>query len=569
MYISKAKIKNFRGFSSFTAELSKVTVIVGENESGKSNFFSALSLPLSNNDISLNRKSLNVSDINASSILKFYSSIIDGEDQASIQAKIPIVSVVIEIRDPKNEYEESLLKNWLCSDDDGPLYSIKYTFEPRNPSELIEAAIELLNDTNSIDDARWFTFPVELYEYQITSVNNGKQISFSELKRLAINPIDAERDDFAQNSSMRSNSLLTKMLVSTLNTAEKADINQAYTTFFKTIENTETFEKLINLDPEFQNFSEHIEDIDCIPNLPNLKNILSNITLKTGDVFLYQRGLGERNLIHILILFEFYKKDKEYFNLCCIEEPEAHLSVNNLRLATDFICKSTEASGGLLQTLISSHNPSVINKLQISNVVVFSGDKATSLKDSPNNLQDYLRKRPNFDILKLLFSDRLILVEGPTEEMLINTVLQQQDEILNVIEIISIGHKGFRTFLDLWLEINEGNTTKKIGIVRDYDNQDQAKADHDVYDQGHMNICVRTTINYTLENDLALAADNLTAMKRIFELCDDCTAEEAADYMIANKAQAMLALCDAVLHIDNPEIISLPDHIQEVIDFVS
>jgi putative ATP-dependent endonuclease of OLD family len=569
MYISKVKIENYRGFTAFSAELSKVTLIVGENESGKTNFFTALSLPLGSNNISFSQKRLKVSDINTDSILAFYSSIIDGESAANIRRKIPVVSVEIEIRDPADEYEETLLKNWLTDDPSGSLYAIKYEFLPKSEVDLVQAVELLLAGVKAIEESRWFTFPSELYEYQITSVNNGKQISFHDLNRLTINNIDAERDDFSQDSTMKANSMLTKMLVNTLDPSEKATINKAYTDFFKSIEGTETFEKIISLDPDFENFAEHIKDIECIPNLPNLKNILSNITLKTGHVFLYQRGLGERNLIYILILFEFFKNNKKYFNLCCIEEPEAHLSVNNLRLVTDFIYKSTKGSEGLLQTLISSHNPSVINKLELSNVVVFSGRRAISLKDNSDDLQDYLRKRPNFDILKLLFAHRLILVEGTTEEMLINTILQKQANLLSSVEVLAIGQKGFRIFLDIWLTINQGNNQKKIGIVRDFDNQVQSRTDHEKYDLDHENICVRTTENYTLEDDLAGAGNNLTVMRDAFELNADCTNGEASEYMKKNKAEAMLVLCDAMTADKNPKEIVLPPHIQQVVDFVS
>ena len=55
-----------------------------------------------------------------------------------------------------------------------------------------------------------------------------------------------------------------------------------------------------------------------------------------------------------------------------------------------------------------SHNPAVLNKLNLSNVVVFSKDQAIPIKDSDNNLTNYLRKHPNFDILKLLFADSVI-----------------------------------------------------------------------------------------------------------------------------------------------------------------
>ncbi len=419
MLIKKVIINNYRGFSKFEVNLSKLTLIIGENDSGKSNFFSALTLPLSGNDLGFNRKKLKISDINSKSIFALYKAVIDGKKDKELSSLVPIVSVYIELGDPNGEYEEALLQKWITPDSGGDIFGIKYEFRPKSDSDLLESVKELLKGRSNVDDAKWFTFPLEHYDYQITSTNNGKPISFNDLKRLVVNHIGAERDDFSDDSTMKANGILSRMLSSTLKDNEKSAIYAAYIDFFETIEKTDTFKKIINLDPGFENFSDHIDNLECIPNLPNLKNILSNITLQSGKEFLYQRGLGDRNLIYIILLFEFYKLEKKYFNLCCIEEPEAHLGVNNLRLATDFIYKSTKKSkksdeNSLLQTLVTSHNPTVINKLDISNVLVFTGEKPVSLRDVTKTLLDYLRKRPNFDILKLLFTEKVILVEGTT-----------------------------------------------------------------------------------------------------------------------------------------------------------
>ena len=109
-----------------------MTVIVGENETGKSNFFSALSLPLSRNDISFNQKRLKVSDINTDAILSFYQAIIEGKTGDELIEKIPVISVEVEICSPEGEYEEALLQKWLCDDESGSLYGIKYEFSPKN-----------------------------------------------------------------------------------------------------------------------------------------------------------------------------------------------------------------------------------------------------------------------------------------------------------------------------------------------------------------------------------------------------------------------------------------------------
>jgi len=563
MYIKKVTINNYRSFRSFEAELQKLTVVIGENDTGKTNFFTALSLPLSGNQIDFNQKRLSISDINKDAVIDFLTSVINND--ADPLQKIPKVSVTVEFADPKDGYETALLAKWLVSEGGKETYKIRYEFKPKDENDLLDVVKKTL-DGKTINDINWFILPIELYDYQIVSVNNGKTIAYSDLKNVSIHSINAERDDFSESNTMKSNSIFTKLLMNTLDDDDKGQINTAYSEFFSAIEETETFEKIIGTNPDFENYDSIIKQLECTPNLPNLKNILSNITLKYGNEFLYQKGLGRRNLIYILLLFAYYKSCGDTFNLCCIEEPEAHLSVNNLRLVRDFIEKSSSNSGSLVQTIISTHSPSIINKLKISNVLAFTGDKAISLSNTPAKLVDYLRKRPNFDILKLLFADKVILVEGPTEEMLISTYLSKQ-AALNEIDIIAIGQRGYATFLDIWLELNKHNQRKKIGIIRDYDNSEAAKTQHDAYDAAHENVTVRTTTNYTLEIDLVEAEGNLALLNGLFSMTGDVKA--VSEHMINGKTARMLDVCDAIVNDENPLDIKLPAHIAEVIEALS
>ncbi len=563
MYIKKVTINNYRSFRSFEAELQKLTVVIGENDTGKTNFFTALSLPLSGNQIDFNQKRLSISDINKDAVIDFLTSVIN--NYADPLQKIPKVSVTVEFADPKDGYETALLAKWLVSEGGKETYKIRYEFKPKDENDLLDVVKKTL-DGKTINDINWFILPIELYDYQIVSVNNGKTIAYSDLKNVSIHSINAERDDFSESNTMKSNSIFTKLLMNTLDDDDKGQINTAYSEFFSAIEETETFEKIIGTNPDFENYDSIIKQLECTPNLPNLKNILSNITLKYGNEFLYQKGLGRRNLIYILLLFAYYKSCGDTFNLCCIEEPEAHLSVNNLRLVRDFIEKSSSNSGSLVQTIISTHSPSIINKLKISNVLAFTGDKAVSLSNTPAKLVDYLRKRPNFDILKFLFADKVILVEGPTEEMLISTYLSKQ-AALNEIDIIAIGQRGYATFLDIWLELNKHNQRKKIGIIRDYDNSEAAKTQHDAYDAEHENVTVRTTTNYTLEIDLVEAEGNLALLNGLFSMTGDVKA--VSEHMINGKTARMLDVCDAIVNDENPLDIKLPAHIAEVIEALS
>ena len=567
MFIRTVKIENYRAFQNFEIKLSPLSLIVGENEAGKTNLFDALALPLNSNDISFNKKRLSVSDINRKAINEFYQAIINRKEDNEIKALIPKVRVEVEFTDPKNIIEEGVIGKWIIGDEADDSYKIRYDFRPKDIDGFVKAAKDLLKGIEDIKDTRWFNLPIELYDYDVTQSNNGLKVSYSDLRLIAINSINAERDDFSESNTQKSNDILTKMLISSLEDSDKAKINSAYTSFFDAIESTETFKKIVTPDPDFENFfDELIDKLECIPNLPNLKSILSNITLKSGESYLYQRGLGYRNLVYIYLLFEFFSGNKNVLNLCCIEEPEAHLSVNNLRFATDFIYKSTQKSESSLQTIISSHSPQVINKLELTNVIVLSGNNAIHLTDSDKHLTNYLRKRPNFDILKLLLSNKTVLVEGTTEEMLINAILYRNNGNVSSLEVISIEQTGFTVFMDVWLQVNKGNVNKRISIIRDYDNNDSTKDKHQKYDIDNDNIRVRTTTKYTLEDDLAEADGNLDRLNKLFKKNYN-TSDEMAEFMKKSKAERMLTIADSILD-KKKDPITLPKHIQEALDFM-
>jgi len=562
MYIKEVEINNFRGFEKFKVTLSKLSVIIGENDSGKSNFIEALSLPLSGNNLNYNRKRLSISDVNTKSILRFYQSIKNNESEEKQLSKIPKVSVTIKFADPIDNYEKQIISKWISeASEEDDLFIIRYDFKPKNDVDLISAVRQTIIN-QELNDLKWFTLPIELYDFRIVSSNNERAISFNDLKNIVINTINAERDDFSDSMYNKSNSVLTNLLIAKLNDSEKNKIDEAYVNFFDNIKSTNAFDKIMQIDDTVKDLEKYLQNLSCTPNLPNLKSIISNITISHGDKFLYQKGLGERNLIYLFLLFAHYKISEKYFNLCCIEEPESHLCVKNRRLAIDYITKSTENSNSLLQTIITTHNTNVINKLKLNNLIVFSGNKAINIKDVEGDLTNYLRKRPNFDILKLLFAKNIILVEGPTEEMFINSWLSHKRE-LSDIEVISIGQKGYKTFMNIWLEVNCNNPHKKIGIVRDFDNQPNAKKEHDEYDIKHSNIIVRTTTGYTLEDDIVSTSENFQLLRELFNL--DNTIEKVVKHLKDGKTEGMLTICDNLGN-ENFRNFMLPKHIEEVIN---
>ena len=567
MYIKKVHIENFRNFRNIDIPLKPYTTIIGENDIGKTNFFDAIKLLLNNNSIQFYSKRLSLTDINDMSVREFREKISenlesikqkidDNEDLKDIYELIPTVTITLSFADASDNYQKKLLCDWLSQDEDTLKYEIEYAFKPKDNLEFIKTMCLMLElDKNA-------NIPIEMYEYVIYSTNNNKPINMQKYNNFNVSIINAERDNFSEGTNKISYKLMSTLLEKNLSSEDKCKIGKAYNDFFSEIKGLSSYKDVFKKleENKFSNLNDIIKHLELLPNFPNLNTIFSNINIGYGNEFLFQKGLGKRNLILMLLLFSNYNNSERKYNLMCIEEPEAHLCINNLNIVLSFIEKNTLDENKFLQVIISTHNSKTINKLKFNNVVLLKQNNAIAF-DEDDSLTRYLAKRPNFDILKILFANKIILVEGATEEMLINTLIELDNNLINDIEVIAIGQKGFRSFLDIWKKINIGSN-KKIGVVRDYDNQENAKKEHDSYND-NKNIFVRTTKGYTLEDDLVNTANNKDILSKLFDINDPLK------YMKNNKTESMLELCNRMLLPNddaNKITITVPEHIKEILD---
>lgn len=67
MYIKNIHIENFRNFHCIDIPLKKLTIVIGENDAGKTNFLDAVRLVLNNNGFMYSSRSLSITDINKDS----------------------------------------------------------------------------------------------------------------------------------------------------------------------------------------------------------------------------------------------------------------------------------------------------------------------------------------------------------------------------------------------------------------------------------------------------------------------------------------------------------------------
>ncbi len=580
MKISRLIIRNYRNLKSVDIFLGETVVLIGENNSGKSNLLRAVTLPFLTDESSFLGKNLSWIDINDEAKEEYYHYIIENQKNI-IEGKINCIDfikrmpvVMVEVQLKAHVTENYFVKDLSYSVENGELvYGLRYEYKPSKVDEIFNLIKYVLSqetlDENSIKKVKMNLLPTEFYAYSITVPDKGN-VAYDTLKLYKYTALEAERDEFSRTKERLGSKSLVKVLQMGLSDDDKLKVEKEYNHFFEELKTVSKMDHVINWQEESEledakNFFEHIS---ILPNMPPMQTILNSIRLGYSDAELTLQGLGYRNLILLLVLINSLmgKKNDIALNILTIEEPEAHLCINNIRLMASFLNVFTSKNKST-QLFYSTHSTELINKMDLKNVViVHEGNAFSLLQELKEEERDYLTKTPNFDLFKLFFSKKCILFEGISEEMLIRSYIDSKKE-LSDIELISF-HKGYTKIIEIWKKVNLG-TNNKLGIIRDYDYQNKAKKDHDKYDDGKT-ICVRTTDERTLEPEIVKTGDNYTILKDKYGETlgwKDMSSEEMQKAWQNAKASDMLTICKDIERGDLPDL-EMPKHIQEVLDFM-
>ena len=580
MKISRLIIKNYRNLKDVDICLGETVALIGENNSGKSNLLRAVTLPFLTDESSFSGKSLSWIDINDTAKDKYYhyiienqKSIIDGTIKcADFIKEMPVVKVEVQLK--ADVTENYFVKDLSYSVENGELvYGLRYEYKPSKAEEIFKLVKHVLMqetvDEISIKKVKMNLLPTEFYAYSITVPDKGS-VAYDTLKLYKYTALEAERDEFSRTKERLGSKSLVKVLQMGLSDDDKLKVEKEYNHFFEELKTVSKMDHVINWqeESELEDAKEFFEHISILPNMPPMQTILNSIRLGYSDAELTLQGLGYRNLILLLVLINSLmgKKNDVALNILTIEEPEAHLCINNIRLMSSFL-KAFASKNKSAQLFYSTHSTELINKMDLKNVViVHEGNAFSLLQELEEEERDYLTKNPNLDLFKLFFSKKCILFEGISEEMLIRSYLDSKNE-LSDIELISF-HKGYTKIIEIWKKVNSG-TSNKLGIIRDYDYQDKAKKDHDKYDDGKT-ICVRTTDDKTLEPEIVKTGDNYTILKDKYGETlgwKDMSFEEMQKAWQNAKASDMLTICKDIECGELPDL-EMPKHIKDVLDFM-
>lgn len=266
-------------------------------------------------------------------------------------------------------------------------------------------------------------------------------------------------------------------------------------------------------------------------------------------------GKGEQSTLKILLALNRRKEDA---NILLIEEPENHLTFSKMSQLIQKIASKCEGK----QVLITTHSSYVSNKLGLDNLILLHQTGGLDIGDLPADTVDYFRKLSGYDTLRIVLAEAAILVEGPSDELIVQRAYLDKHGNLPLehgIDVINVRGLQAKRFLDIAKPLN-----RKVAVVTDNDGKEPADvaARYDSYTNG-TDISVHVGKNKeckTLEPQM-LAANSRELLNKIFDKTYK-TDDELLTYMSNNKTSCALAIFNTELNV------TMPEYITEAIDAI-
>lgn len=263
-------------------------------------------------------------------------------------------------------------------------------------------------------------------------------------------------------------------------------------------------------------------------------------------------GKGEQNALKTLLALG---RKADVAHIVLIEEPEAHLSFASLRKLISRIEKNCAGK----QVIIATHSNFVLNKLGLSSLILLGSGEPIRITDLPKETAEYFKKLAGFDTLRLVLAEGVILVEGPSDELIVQRAYKDAHAKLPIedgIDVISVG-LSHKRFLDLAIKLK-----RRTWIVTDNDGKtpEQVRERFTTY-LAETFISLHTGDDpqfNTLEPQI-VAANDLATLNAVLGK-SYTRKDEALEAMLADKTASSLAIFESTTNL------IMPTYIREVVD---
>lgn len=494
MYIQKIHIKNYRNFNDFKMEFHEgLNVIVGANNSGKTGLLSAIYLLNSPSNVSID-------DFNKNNLVQFKT--LYNEDAP----KIEITYFIYHFINEDDEEDESVIK--LI-----PFLGFKEVDAMRLASEdkkkyfikaIVKAVYELdekyigeyrktVSETDSFDDFMLVLkrYVAEHYKWHYTNGVSDLQaeskaatsifdIRFIEAERTAAEVEKETRKEIDSFSKDNSNAIAVDKF--------KSKVSEDLREILKP-----SIEKLTNLFKSEQNdIGLKKGNVAINPSVKANVSIPDSFITEVKDtksefiVPIDHNGLGYNNLINIYMLIKLKElRVGKDFRILCLEEPEAHLHPAMQYKLFKYL-KKLDADKKLNQQIfVTTHSSNISAVAGIDNMFMMAYNRSVTPQDCINQslkiqfkdqgetkekseAKKHLTKFLDATRSDMLFADKVILVEGIAERLLLPYLMEKcgypyEDEHVSIVEI---GGKHFEHFVELF---NGNALKKKVLCITDKD----------------------------------------------------------------------------------------------------
>ena len=324
-----------------------------------------------------------------------------------------------------------------------------------------------------------------------------------------------------------------------------------------------------NVDPDF---SGHLSESELFAVLKLIIRHESGIEIPATH-----NGLGYNNLIYMSLLLakmqasadgEYMKRKAKLFSLLAIEEPEAHLHPSMQYQFLHFLNKNRKEHN-VNQIIVTTHSTQIVSAVSVDNLICLhsegygkqrSGYPRLSFKDTEDDKlsKAYVQRYLDATRSDIFFANRLIFVEGIAEELLIPTFAHclGYDLAKEHVLIVNMGGRYYRHFLKMFNSNEFYGINKKVACITDIDPCCDGKACYpyefgikdDVTYSHHADLEVEdysshpnirffrqdSTYGKTLEYDIAfcnpkcklIAVDGIKNQEELFGLMNSSTLDE-------------------------------------------
>lgn len=503
MYIKEIKISNFRNFKDASVPFHEgVNVILGHNNTGKSNLLRAIGLVLGFSD----GHRLGTSDI-------FYDT-----NVATLKLQSPRIQITLVLHRSEGEALDSaemglfsgMMTDPALSEEAELRYEFKLADTQENNYKADVAGATTAKEIWKIIDHDYFRF----YRSSRSGGNQAAGISVNDaLGQIDFQFLDAIRD-VSHDLYAGYNPLLRDVLnffidYSVKNDAEKTE--EEIKEQLKTLRDNFVLQSaplMQTLQSRLQNgknvflkyavdtgatFNGAVPDFDGEVTENEMFAVLRMI-IKYAigiEVPATYNGLGYNNLIYMSLLLAkmqadssitYMKRNAKVLTFLAVEECEAHLHPAMQYKFLQFL-QDNKANGHVRQIFMTTHSTQIASAVKLDDLicltspklgqidvgyprVIYNGNNANDVKS-----KQYVQRFLDATKADMFFANRLIFVEGVAEELLLPVFARYLGKNLTDehVLVVNMGGRYFNHFLKLFDTNNAYAINKKIVCLTDID----------------------------------------------------------------------------------------------------